>query len=64
MSNVKYPWNKWFQRKRFRLIRGRDYHCMPHSMSVQIRNAAIQRGVRVRVQIMMDGTILVEKKNA
>jgi hypothetical protein len=51
MSNNKYPWDRWFNRKRpFRLKRGRDFHCMIHSMAVHIRDMAQQYDVRVSIQ--------------
>ncbi len=53
------PWDKWLKRKRFRLVRGRHYNCMPHSMGVQVRTAAANRGLRVSVLINED-TLLVE----
>ena len=51
-----YPWDRWFQKKqyglfRFKLVRGKHFDCMPQSMSVQIRNAAEKRGIRVGVSI-------------
>lgn len=49
---VRYPWDEWLAYKRpYRLKRGKDFRCMTHSMSVQIRNAAIARGMRVSVEI-------------
>ena len=62
-KSVRYPWDKWFGWKRCKLVRGKDYHCQPHSMSVQIRNAAIQRGLRVKVEID-EGTITVIKQGS
>lgn len=47
----KYTWDKWFARKKFRLVRGKHFDCMPHSMGVQVRMAASNRGLRVSVQI-------------
>lgn len=51
-EQVRYPWDKWFGRKRaYTLIRGVDYACMSHSMSAQVRNEAVRREVRVSVWI-------------
>ncbi len=47
----RYPWNRWLKRKRFRLVRGKDFACMPHSMAVQVRNAAAKQSIRVSVTI-------------
>lgn len=54
-----YPWDKWMNRKTpLKLVRGRDYHCQPHSMAQQCRNAAGRYGVSISVSIE-DGTITV-----
>lgn len=45
-----YPWDDWFSRSKFRVVEGRDFKCMPHSMMVQIRNAASSRGKSVSVR--------------
>jgi len=44
-----YPWSRWFNRKRFRLLRGLDYNCGDGSFAQQIRNAAARLGVSVRL---------------
>ena len=51
----RYPWEVWFSKKKVRLIRGRDYHCMSHSMSVQIRAAAPNFQKAVSVEIDEEG---------
>ena len=48
---VHYPWEKWFAKNRFILFRGKQYNCQPHSMGVQIRNAAAKRNLSVSVYI-------------
>lgn len=55
---VKYPWDKWFARKSFTLVRGKHYNCQPHSMGILIRLTAAKRGKRVSVSID-EGTIKV-----
>lgn len=47
----KYPWDEWLRRRRLRLVRGIDFDCQPHSMSVMIRTRAARRGLRVSVSI-------------
>lgn len=44
-----YPWEKWFARKRFTLVYGRDYNCTPAGMIVNLRYAAKRRGVRLSI---------------
>jgi len=48
---IRYPWDKWFHKKSFKLVRGEDYFCQPHSMAVQVRGAASKRGLSVHVSI-------------
>ena len=52
-----YPWNVWFKRRVFRLVKGDHFNCAPHSMSVQVRGAARKRGIRVSVFI--EGSVLI-----
>lgn len=44
-----YDWDKWFARRRFRLLRGTHYFCSQSTMSQQIRNAATKRGLQVSI---------------
>lgn len=55
-----YPWDKWFSRKTFTVVRGVDYDCAVHGMASQIRTRASLRGLRVSLEII-DGTIKVTK---
>lgn len=49
-----YPWGRWFAKSRIRLVRGKHFDCMPHSMAVQIRTAAPNYGVSVSIKIKED----------
>lgn len=52
MTVTRYPWDSWFtERKSFLLTKGVDFFCMPHSMSVQIRNAATSRDLSASIRI-------------
>ena len=53
-----FPWDRWFQRKSFRLVQGQDFNCEVHGMASQIRNKASQRGLKVSLRVA-DGTITV-----
>jgi len=55
ISPLRYPWTKWFNRGRFRLLRGRDYRCKTHGMAAQIRNYAAKKGISVSVRIDDNG---------
>lgn len=55
-----HPFDNWFKKSRFKLVKGKHYNCMPHSMSQQIRNAAAKRGLTVSVHIQ--GEILIVSK--
>jgi hypothetical protein len=46
-----YPWTKWFRKRRFRLLRGRDYICSTHGMAAMIRNKAGTPAYRLEVAI-------------
>jgi len=59
-ASVRYPWQKWFSRSRFRLVQGYHFGCQLHSMATQIRNAASRLGVSVSVKFNEgDGVLLV-----
>ena len=51
---VRYPWDKWFSQKSFRVVRGKHYHCQTHSMAQQIRNFAGENNIGVSIRIKED----------
>ena len=57
-----YDWDKWFSKKRFVLEYGKHYSCMPHSMMVQIRRAALARGIPISIKVLGVGKFRVEIK--
>lgn len=65
-TQLKYPWDQWFKKKRFQLTEGDDFKCMPHSMLIQIRNAATSRGMSVSIKVKSGrkNVITVEVKKA
>lgn len=61
----KYPWEEWLSRRHtFRLKKGVDFDSAIHSMSVQIRQAAAERGKRVSVFIVDDTLMITVKSHA
>ena len=51
---VRYPWQKWFDKGRFTLRKGKHYHCQTHSMATLIRLTAAKSkyglsGVSLRI---------------
>jgi len=59
---LRYPWDDWFARaskRPIKLRRGEHFPCMIHSMGVQIRTAAAERGLRVKV-LTADNILTVE----
>jgi len=46
----RYPWDDWFSKKQFRLVRGKQYTCEPNVMAQQVRNAARSRTTKVSIQ--------------
>lgn len=57
-TQIRYPWDQWFNCPQLRLVRGKDFNGMPHAMAVQMRNAAAKRGLRVSVKIEEDTLIV------
>lgn len=57
----RYPWDRWFARRTFTLVRGRHYDCLPHGMAQMVRNAAAGPKYRLRVSVRItdDGDITV-----
>lgn len=67
VESVRHPWDKWFKKirgkgKKLLLKRGKDYDCMTHSMSIQLRNAAKQRGIRISCQTREEGEAIEIKE--
>lgn len=50
-ATLKYPWKVWFKRKRYILLKGKHFHCQPHSMAQLVRNQAHRRNRRVSISI-------------
>lgn len=64
MPNIrKYPWDRWLRRRRLVLTRGVQFHCEPHGMAQQVRNAAAKRNKRVSININ-GSTVRVEISRA
>ncbi len=59
---ARHPWDKWFKKRKFRLVRGPDFQGMPHAMSVQVRSAALDRDIQVSVTIEGD-TLTVTRRD-
>ncbi len=55
---TRYPWDRWFIKKRFRLVKGGHYVCKTHGMAAQVRNAAHIRNLSISLSID-DGSIEV-----
>lgn len=61
VSKPKYPWNKWFSRRQFRLRRGKDFRCQVHGMVAQIRKAAKLHRYRPSIQVDKDTITVTEQ---
>lgn len=57
---VRYPWDDWFRRPAFTLVRGRDFWCLLHGMVGMVRNVARVKGLRVSVRVVAADRIKVE----
>lgn len=54
-TTIRHPWKQWLSRKRkFCLVKGKDYSCQTHSMAQQFRNLASKMNLRVSIQIRGD----------
>jgi hypothetical protein len=64
-KQFEYPWNKWFKRKKFKLVRGEHFDCQMHSMAQQIRSKASAQNIPVQLGIdekVITVTVLKPKK--
>jgi hypothetical protein len=55
----RYPWKKWFAKRRFTLIRGIDFAGRVDTMAVQVRNSAVRLRYHASVRILDGGVLLV-----
>jgi hypothetical protein len=46
---TRYPWDEWLKQDKFTVNKGVDFDCAMASMSVQIRQAAGKRKIKVTV---------------
>jgi hypothetical protein len=46
---ARYPWEKWFGKGTFTLLKGRDFRCTLSGMTINVRVAARRHGLRVRI---------------
>lgn len=58
--NRKYPWERWFARRSFRVAKGVDYECRTYAMANSIRNNASQRGLKVSLRVIGEEAIVVQ----
>lgn len=49
MPAKRYDWDDLLSRSRFRLLRGVDYECSTRGIAQQVRQAASERGLHVRL---------------
>lgn len=56
----RYPWDKWFAKKKFTLKRGREFDCMTHCMGVMARRAASVRDVTISIHHKGEDTLWIE----
>lgn len=47
----RYPWDIWFAKKDFTLVKGKDFHGQPHGMMMTTRHAAKRHGLEVSVNV-------------
>jgi hypothetical protein len=54
-----YQWDKWFQKKRFRLKKHVHYECLTTSIIVQVRQRMAERKIKGEIKVESDEKILV-----
>lgn len=59
---ARYPWEQWFGRGSFTVVRGEDFHCTVGGMVVNTRVAARRLGLRVRVSVGDDRLTITVKQ--
>lgn len=52
----KYPWDRWFGKRWFRVSRGKDYEGRTDTFIQQVRNAARSRNLNVRISVLRSPT--------
>lgn len=58
----RYPWEQWMSIKKAKtLVRLRDYDCMTHCMTIQIRMEAKLWGYTAKIKTHEDGQSLIFK---
>ena len=58
-----YPWESWLKRRRFTLLRGRDYACSASAMTQMLRNLASQANLQAHVVEVEGGvTVLLKRR--
>jgi hypothetical protein len=55
----RYPWAEWFKKKRFKLVKGKDFDGMTHGMAAMVRNAACRLRLSVNVSLKENGVVFV-----
>ncbi len=58
---VRYPWDEWFMKGRFTLVRGKHFGGKVHGMAQTARTAAAVRNIRISVSIGEDRLTITVK---
>lgn len=51
---ARYPWSKWLNKSKFKLVRGKHFSCATYCMAGQVRNAAVLYDVKVSIKVKGD----------
>lgn len=58
----RYPWEKWFKKRRkFTLVKGKDFNCQPHGMAQQIRSRCRRQTPPLSANISVENGDLIIK---
>ncbi len=58
---AKYPYDQWLDGQIWKLQHMVDFECQPHGLRQSFYAAAKRRGIKVRVSILPNGDVIVQK---
>jgi|ETNmetMinimDraft_3_1059899.scaffolds.fasta_scaffold263919_2 hypothetical protein len=56
-----YPYDSWFDGQIWKLTKGFDFECQPSSLRQAFYAAARRRGIKVRVSVLTNGDVIVQR---
>lgn len=63
LKPIRYPWDRWFGKSKFRIVRGKHFYCATYCMAGQVRNAAVLYDVKVSIKVKEDTLVVTVHEN-